>query len=79
MSARQWAWPEAQLKPSERVLSFLRDNGTTGTTAATVGVLLGMRTDRARLLLDGMVRRKQARRTADLYWATPETDHDQPA
>lgn len=58
MSARRrWAQPGAELTPHERILSFLRDNGSSGATAATVGVLTGCPTTQARHRLEALVRR----------------------
>ncbi|MGW2565795.1 hypothetical protein [Streptomyces sp. NPDC001537] len=48
-----------------RILDFLRANGTTGVTAATVAVLTGSTTSQARIRLDALVARRQAERIQD--------------
>ncbi|MEU8866906.1 hypothetical protein [Streptomyces umbrinus] len=74
MSARhRWAWPGTELKPHERILSFLRDNGETGATAATVGVLTGCTTSQAHHRLEALVRRGEAIRDGDRYTAVAPT------
>ncbi|MER7799106.1 hypothetical protein ABTX71_02120 [Streptomyces parvulus] len=55
----------------QRVLAFLRDNGSSGASAATVGVLTGGGAIRAGRVLDGLVRRKQAVCWDGLYYAVP--------
>lgn len=44
-------------KPHEVILDFLRDNGSTGVTAATVATLTGGPTDVAHKRLEALVRR----------------------
>ncbi|MGW4545495.1 hypothetical protein ACWEN4_03840 [Streptomyces violaceorubidus] len=57
--------------PRERVLAFLRDNGESGASAGTIGVLTGGGAIRARQVLDGLVRRKKAVCRDGLYFAAP--------
>lgn len=57
MSARRRWGTAVQVPPHERILSFLRDNGSTWTSAATVAVLTGESTSQARHRLEALVRR----------------------
>lgn len=58
-SAARWA-SRGRSRPQahERIMNFVMDNGSSGATAAMIGVLMGTSTSQARQRLDVLVHRK---------------------
>lgn len=58
-TGRNWATrDQTRPKAHERIMNFVMDNGSSGATAAMIGVLMGTSTSQARQRLDLLVHRK---------------------